>query len=612
MRCLIYTSRKSQSVFISDERIDIKTDIEQCLTVRCTQDYAAEGIIHLLNDEKTRIALADLTNRYKGECASIQRFVAALKGLAEGEGLFVVDEVKASVVIRRAAMEALYYKNYWKERYDDVKERLNVLAGDFNYLSFGFDGIPMNIGEPDKAKRVCRFCGKTGAEHFGNKAHAIQDSLGNKLLVCYEECDDCNHTLNSIEDNFLVMMDVRRSLFHISRKNSAKSARVVGENFVIEPDTNGDAQLYLMQEKIPAGTASHFMMRLNHKTNVTNEKLYKALVKMVIDLVPAETVRHFRNAVKWIGDEHWCPDALPTLWFAESRSHFYRQPVLDVFLKRDDCRKDLPYCTAVLWIYDVMYMYVVPLVDVDAGRYKYDDNLVGHWQLMKQQLGNRQWSPQNGSEYAPATVWIDMPIDTSSPYVHVRTMADTVFEDCLKTKRMPDLVDFPVLNESGIHVARVLKAVFTLFHKEPVSKDDLRDITIHATAPTFVLFPLKRQIRFIMNYTCNDTTDTIPYFSVEIAVDFELDDFWGNLTWAVDDNGEIQTGAFDYHLRDHLYIQALTEVEMVLAGQRAATPFAGCTTEKLIDNKRMLDGAELMVPTNNPQIFKKVDLIYHL
>lgn len=611
MHFLIYTHQKSQQVIIPDDRADILSDILHCLTNNCTQDYASDGIVHLLNVEKTLVALTELSNRHKAECASIQRFPAALKGLSEGEGFFVVDEGNASLVTRRAAAEALQYSGNWKERYDDVWKRLNALTNDFHFLSFGFDGIPVSIGEPDKSKRVCRFCGAVGAEHFGDKAHAIQDSLGNKLLVCYEECDDCNHTLNCIEDNFLVMMDVRRSLFHISRKNSAKSARVVGENFMIEPDANGIAQLYVMQEKIPAGVGSPFMMRLNHKTNITNEKMYKALVKMVVDLVPSEAVPHFKNTVKWIGDNNWCPDALPTIWFAESKTHFYEQPVLDVFIKRDDSAKDVPYCTAILWIYDVMYMYIVPLVDVDAGRYKYDKNLTEHWQAMMRQLGNRKWFPQNGSDYTPATVWVDMPIDTSSPQVHIRPMADAFFSDCLKTKREPDLVNFPVLDETGIHLVGVVKADFTLLYEGKVSQTDLTDITIHASAPTFVLFPLKRQIKFLMNYTCSDTTDTVPYFSVEMKVVFELDNFRSNLEWTVDENGDLLTCAFDYHLRDYIYARALIEAETILAKGRAGTPFASCTTEKLIDNQRLLDGAVLMIPTNAPNSFWKVNLVYH-
>lgn len=610
MTFLIYTPLRSQDVVIPDDNKGMTAEVIDCIWEKSTYDFADDGAVHLLNDENSRNLLADLANRYKKDCPSLQRFPSSLKGVGEKEGVFMINTEKSDFVSRRAAIEALHYQEAWKERYDDVKQRLTVLSVDYNFLSFGFDDMPVRVGEPDKAKRVCRFCGKSGAEKFKDEAHAIQDSLGNKLLVCNEECDECNHTLNKIEDAFLVMMDVRRSTFHISRKNSAKSARVVGENFVIEPDEKGDAHLYVMQEMLPSDTSSPFMMRLNHKTNITNENMYKALVKMVIDLIPNNELPHFENTIKWITDGNWCPDALPSLWFAENKT-IYRQPVLDIFLKKDGCKRELPYCTAVLWIYDAIYMYVVPMVDVDAGRYKYDKNLTSHWTWMKAQMGNRQWYQQDGFDYTPAVVWIDVPIDTKNPYIHALPKSDALFSDSLKKKVEPELVDFPVLDTSGIHVQSPVKATFSQIYKGAVTISDLTDITIHATTPTFVLFPLKRNVKFQMGYDANDTTDKIPYFKVSINVDFLLDDFWSNLDMKLDKEGMLISCAFDYHLRDYLYEVALAESEKILTTQRAGTPFAFCKTTKLIDNKRLLDGSALMVPTNEPDRFIKVNLNYH-
>ena len=53
-----------------------------------------------------------------------------------------------------------------------------------------FDGSPENrkrIGEKDKSKSVCRFCGRDITMpnvKFTKKAHAISESLGNKGLIC--------------------------------------------------------------------------------------------------------------------------------------------------------------------------------------------------------------------------------------------------------------------------------------------------------------------------------------------------------------------------------------------------------------------------------------------
>lgn len=40
-----------------------------------------------------------------------------------------------------------------------------------------------------------------------------------------------------------------------------------------------------------------------------------------------------------------------------------------------------PYCTGTLWIYDIAYMFIMPLTDVDSGQYKYDEDLAIHWKI---------------------------------------------------------------------------------------------------------------------------------------------------------------------------------------------------------------------------------------
>jgi HNH endonuclease len=62
------------------------------------------------------------------------------------------------------------------------------------YNMLGFDKHTKEaVGEPDKSKRVCRFCGRKQPDvTFKNVAHAISESLGNKKIILYEECDECN------------------------------------------------------------------------------------------------------------------------------------------------------------------------------------------------------------------------------------------------------------------------------------------------------------------------------------------------------------------------------------------------------------------------------------
>lgn len=74
-----------------------------------------------------------------------------------------------------------------------------IIADSYNIYTFGEKRIC--IGEFDKKKRVCRFCRQSyPIVTFKKTAHAISESLGNKLLFCYEECDKCNENFGkSIE-----------------------------------------------------------------------------------------------------------------------------------------------------------------------------------------------------------------------------------------------------------------------------------------------------------------------------------------------------------------------------------------------------------------------------
>lgn len=83
------------------------------------------------------------------------------------------------------------------------------------------------VGELERSKRVCRFCGESiPAVKFDKIAHAVPESIGgHKNLICYEECDKCNEAFGEgIERNLCEWFDFRRST-HQVKKNPAESLR---------------------------------------------------------------------------------------------------------------------------------------------------------------------------------------------------------------------------------------------------------------------------------------------------------------------------------------------------------------------------------------------------
>ena len=59
----------------------------------------------------------------------------------------------------------------------------------------------------------CRFCGgKPPEKTFKNRAHAVSELLGNKIMVSLFECDDCNKRFAGFEDDLAKMTLPARSI----------------------------------------------------------------------------------------------------------------------------------------------------------------------------------------------------------------------------------------------------------------------------------------------------------------------------------------------------------------------------------------------------------------
>ena len=78
-------------------------------------------------------------------------------------------------------------------------------------------------------------------------------------------------------------------------------------------DGNGSPTIYLMDESLPEGcqTMENLPMRLNLKYKTTNDNIYKALVKTVIDLIPSQYLTERKETVEWFtSDGHFMPNSL--------------------------------------------------------------------------------------------------------------------------------------------------------------------------------------------------------------------------------------------------------------------------------------------------------------
>lgn len=606
LNVLLYSTLDTQRYVYKDTDGVLVADIDSTFRNKCSvRSLRNHGALVEVGSE-TREALQDLENKYDiATHFHIRKLKAFISKLSDGQYFYYFDEEQTTVVERKTAIcciNAMKTGLPWTERLHNIAfEYYSMMDIHFTYLSYGYDGISQCIGEDDKPKRVCRFCGKKMPDvTFDKDAHAIQDALGNKLLFCYEECDTCNHDLALTEDNFRYLMDFRRAIYNVPRKGSTKTPTIVGKTFIIKADAKGQPELYLMEESLPnPNERQHpLILHLELKSPINNERMYKALCKMVMDMMPGTELHHFKNTIEWITAKgEWIPDALPSALFTIlPLDKINPQPILDIFINNRNNKLDAPYCTAIVWLYDIAYMFVVPFVDVDCGRYKYDRNLESHWNRMRDLIGIQEWQFQDTSEYHLSTPWVEWPIDLSEPNIYVLPKNDPIFEKSLEVKPPRSHVDMLEFNPAVVSLCQINSAQFTSYYKDALTDADLSDVTQQIKGPIFLLSPKDHKLTVSISVTVNDTTNQIKFFSFSYEMDFHIKEFDNYINVEYNENGEVESFAFHYEVSKYLLLNSFSIAEEELSKQRKGSQFENCSINKMGDIERIINHIHYYVP----------------
>ncbi len=198
------------------------------------------------NNEKIRLSINNLVSKYKSIFPQVHQLNTFLKNLAEGEKFFLFglsrnltqeEEVKLGIELVNLNMPSLTTEEIEKYRkFSHFFELVTKPLLNFYQVTTTNITKKIHIGESNKDKRVCRFCGRTkitGAS-FQNKAHAISEALGNKTIILNEECDECNSYFDqNIERDFITYLSPFRILFGILNKDN-KIPSIKGKNATLE------------------------------------------------------------------------------------------------------------------------------------------------------------------------------------------------------------------------------------------------------------------------------------------------------------------------------------------------------------------------------------------
>ena len=281
-----------------------------------------------------------------------------------------------------------------------------------------------SIGVYDKNMRVCRFCGKKTPEvSFKHKSHAISEALGNKGLVCLEECDDCNKRFNeSIEQDLIQMMLPHLQLHGISGKNGIPVIK--GDGFTMKLDTSTRATLgrdtikYIFRDmpnskdpqKILAGINKDYDPFLQY----TPQNIYKCLCKYALSLMDASELTNFKDTIAWI-NEPLAKHRLPPIWLysVNKEGETWELTTSMIIMRRKHKGKDLPYCWTIIIIAGEPYLFIIPFCSQDkykfVGKARQDFFMSG----IKNMMQNIQFQPRDMNGIIPVKTRIRLSFEIS-------------------------------------------------------------------------------------------------------------------------------------------------------------------------------------------------------
>ena len=508
----------------------------------------------------------------------VKQLMAYLNALQDGDVFRIVSEDaptmnKQLAVLKTKGLETgedeiAIHKSYLL--------KWGALSTGYRHFAYGYDGIRTSVGEGNKAKRVCRFCGRKMPEvTFKDVAHAVSEGLGNKMLFCNEECEKCNNRLSKLESNLTHYLDIRRAMGGILTKTDGMVPSVDGKGFVIRGNENNQAILYIEDDGLLKGKdlSQPNVVKLETTETVTHQGIYKSLCKIVIDLLPTDEMAHFGETIGWINGSVLDNELPPYMATYDRES--VSQPTVDLFLSRHSGAE--PYCTAIVHILDAVFLFVLPEVDVDKGRFKSFDAIIDHLAKFISPYGG-QWQVEDASEFTLASPWSMWEVLPGDPRVQVRPKTDPVFMRYQKPKKDVEEEVFPSFSPKGISVEAISNVLFERRSSFPVTTEDLLQVSVNYRKMVCLLDRGTSTARFVFDINFSDSANRLSYFDFSFEAMVKFEDF----------DAYIKIGDYfciDYHLRDYMCEIVMAAADEKLQGFTKGTDLAPVTLKKTMDRR---------------------------
>lgn len=350
----------------------------------------------------------NFANNYKSKNQLLNRLKTALDKIVEGEYFYTSNNsthtTEQSLFIgnlvdsyNNSANEEETVENFTK-----LTEQIDSSFGELlkSYEVKIFDSTQnIKIGESDRSKRICRFCGNGMNTEikvkFTLKAHAFSEALGNKSIVLNEECDTCNGKFgSSIEDDFIKYLDIYRAFYKVKGKNGTPTLKF--KNGIIQ---EVDGLTTVISQDIEHNEENgNFTAILKSPSKLANVNIYKTLCKYVISVIDNNELIHLTRTVEWIASNEEMQDLLPKVAVGISNEMYVDVPVLGLYIRKDNNR-EYPHIVAEFKFKAIIFVFIVPFSTRDQNNFVSDESYQKFWVLFKHYSLLDAWSFNSFSSY---------------------------------------------------------------------------------------------------------------------------------------------------------------------------------------------------------------------
>ena len=257
------------------------------------------------------------------------------------------------------------------------------------YSTYAFGIIRHAIGQPNKKRRSCRFCGMGMPDvTFDGKAHAISEALGNKTLTLYDECDGCNLRFSrTIEPSIVSIFSLFRTFFGVKGKGGEKV--ITGDGFKIR-NVDGEVQIEITGDIArPEPGSSEYALNLPTRDPVVAQDLYRCLCKYFLSVIPESELGKFKRTIGWVNGASTF-DELPRVAVLLNNDLFTEQPLLTTYLRITD-DKSIPFAVGQFRFAIQTYLFIIPLSEEDDRPFTNEMDHSNFWNTFKHLTQSPGW-----------------------------------------------------------------------------------------------------------------------------------------------------------------------------------------------------------------------------